>query len=81
MEEKNAELNQSIYFIDVLTPEWKQGMCYGGEEVLSYVPTGKERLWVPSKLIKIRYHEGDLLKILATDRKKEIKKDQTGQTT
>ena len=25
----------------------------------AYVSTGKERLWVPSKLTKISYHEGD----------------------
>jgi hypothetical protein len=30
---------------------WRRGFAY--------VSTGKERLWVPSKLTKISYHEGD----------------------
>lgn len=33
-----------------------------------------ERLWSPPKLIKIRSREGDLQKILASERKKKIKR-------
>jgi hypothetical protein len=38
-----------------------------------YVSTRKKRLWVPSNSLKSEMIWGDLLKILAVDRKKEIK--------
>ena len=54
---KTAELNQPVYFKDVLTSEWKMGNVLRWGRGYAYVPTGKEKLWVPFKLIKIR-HEG-----------------------
>ena len=49
---KPSELNQSEYFKDVLTSEWKP-VWYGlsGEEV----STGEVKLGITSKLIKIRF--------------------------
>ena len=52
--EKTAELNQPVYFKYVLTSVWKPGhvLCWGRGFAL--VSTGEEKLWIPSKLIKIR---------------------------
>lgn len=45
-----------------------------------YVSTRKKRLWVPSNSLKSEMIWGDLLKILAVDRKKELmKKNKTGK--
>ena len=50
---KIIELNQLIHFKDVLISEWKTGfvLCWG--RGLAFVSTRKEKLWIPSKLIKI----------------------------
>lgn len=41
----------------------------------AYISRGKEKLWVPSKLIKIRHEKGrSPLMILAVDKGKEIDK-------
>lgn len=55
--------------MDVLVLKWKLGMCCIGRELMLLFP--KEKLWIPSKLIKIRFDGGkNLLKILTTDMKK-----------
>ena len=36
----------------------ENGKCVTLGEKYAYVSTGKEKLWVPSKLIKIRYDRG-----------------------
>ena len=51
--ERNTELNQSVYFKDVLTSEWNQDMCYIEEGVLLLFL--KEKKSYASKLIKIRF--------------------------
>ena len=53
--ERTIELNQPVYIKDILTSEWK--MCYAGRRVMS-VSRGKEKLWVPFKLIKMRHVKG-----------------------
>lgn len=67
---KTAELNQPAYFKTVLTSEGKTGNVLHWRRGYTYISTGKEKLWVPSKLIKTRYERGDLLKILAADKEK-----------
>ena len=54
--EKSAELNQLLYFKDVLTSEWKpERVLYWGRG-FAFVSTGEEKLWIPSRLmIKIRF--------------------------
>ncbi|MGE9714896.1 DDE-type integrase/transposase/recombinase [Escherichia coli] len=52
--EKTAELNQPVYFKDVLTSTWKPGHVLRWGRGFALVSTGEEKLWIPSKLIKIR---------------------------
>lgn len=51
--EKTTELNQSVFFKNVLISEQKPEyvLCWGRS--LAFVSTGEEKIWVPSKLIKI----------------------------
>jgi hypothetical protein len=49
-----TELDQLVCFKDVLTPDWKSENVLHWGRGFAYIPTGDERLWVPSKLIKIR---------------------------
>lgn len=49
-------------------------MCCVGEEVFVFVLTEEEKLWIPSKLIEIRFDQGDPLKIQAGPLKEETKK-------
>ncbi|EGV97888.1 HERV-K_7p22.1 provirus ancestral Pol protein [Cricetulus griseus] len=51
--EKTAELNQPVYFKDVLTSVWKPGHVLSWGRGFAFVSTGEEKLWIPSKLIKI----------------------------
>ena len=53
--EGTAELNQLIYFRDVLTLKWKPEyvLCWG--RGYAFVSTGNKKLWIPSKLIEIRF--------------------------
>ncbi|MGE9574689.1 hypothetical protein ACQP3C_26975, partial [Escherichia coli] len=53
-----AELNQPVYYKDVLTSVWKPGHVLRWGRGFAFVSTGEENLWIPSKLIKIRV-EGD----------------------
>ena len=55
--EKSAELNQPIYFKDVLTSQWKPGDVLHWGRGFTLVSTGEEKLWIPSKLIKVRSEE------------------------
>ena len=54
---KSAELNQLAYFKDVLTSQWDPGdvLCWGKDFALA--STGEEKLWIPSKLIKVQFEE------------------------
>ena len=53
----SVELNQAVYFKEVLNSELKPGkvLCWG--RGYAFVSTGEEELWVPTKLIKIRHEE------------------------
>ena len=53
--EKNTQLIQPVYMKDILTSEWKMGNVLHWGRGYAYLSTGKEKLWVPSKLIKIRF--------------------------
>jgi hypothetical protein len=55
---KTTELNQPVYIKDILTSEWKMGNVLLWERGYAFVSTGKEELWVPSLLIKIRHDRG-----------------------
>lgn len=44
------------------------------EKEYALISTEKEKLWVPSKLIKIRYNLEDPLRAWGTDRKREVKR-------
>ena len=52
--EKTAELNQPIYFKDVLTSEWKPGYVLHWGRGFAFISAGEEKLWIPTKLIKSR---------------------------
>ena len=56
--ERTIELNQPVYIKDILTSEWRMGNVLRCGRGYAYVSTGKEKLWVPSKLIKIRHDKG-----------------------
>ena len=58
--EKTSELNQPVYFKDVLTSQWKPGdvLCWGRGFAL--VSTGEEKLWIPSKLIKVHFEKREV---------------------
>lgn len=51
------ELNHPIYYKDVLTSEWKPVKALHWRHEFAYSPTGNEKLWIPSKLIKIRIEQ------------------------
>ena len=55
--EKSAELNQLVYFKDVLTSQWKAGDVLRWRRGFAFVSTGEEKLWIPSKLIKVQFEE------------------------
>ena len=55
--EKTSELNQPVYFKDVLTSQWKSGDVLRWGRGFALVSTGEEKLWIPSKLIKVRFEE------------------------
>lgn len=67
--EGTVELKQPISFMDVLVSKLKLGnvLHWRGELMLLFP---KEKLWIPSKLIKIRLGGRNLLKILTTGIKK-----------
>ena len=53
LRKKTAELNQPVYFKDVLTSVWKPGHLLRWGRGFALVSTGEDKLWIPSKLIKI----------------------------
>jgi hypothetical protein len=53
--ERTIELNQPPYIKDILTSEWKMENLLHWGRGYACISTGKEKLWVPSKLIKIRH--------------------------
>lgn len=55
---KTTELNQPVYIKDILTSEWNMVNVLCWKRGYAFISTGKEKLWVPSKLIKIRHDEG-----------------------
>ena len=54
---KSAELNQPIYFKDVLTSQWKPGDVLRWGRGFELVSTGEEILWIPSKFIEVQFEE------------------------
>jgi len=60
--------------MEVLIPKWKKGdlLCWKGD--FTFVPTGKEKLYLPHRLLKKRLDQRRPLKILATDKKRDIGK-------
>lgn len=68
--EKTAELNQPAYIKDILTSEWKMGNVLRWGRGFAYVSTGEEKLWVPSKLIKIRHDKGRPPEVLGNTEEK-----------
>ena len=51
--EKSSELNQPVYFKDVLTSQWKPGDVLHWGRGFALVSTGEEKLWITSKLIDL----------------------------
>ena len=51
--EKSAELNQPVYIKDVLTSQWNPVDVLRWVRGFTLVSTGEEKLWIPSKLIKV----------------------------
>lgn len=56
---KSVELNNFVYFKDVLTSEWKLDMCYIGEEVFRLL--GEAKCWISSRFIKINSNRREFL--------------------
>ena len=57
IEKKTTELNQPVYFKDVLTSEWKSGDALHWESGVVLVSTRVDKLWIPSRLIKIQFEK------------------------
>ncbi|KAL6092360.1 hypothetical protein STEG23_021666 [Scotinomys teguina] len=55
--DKTSELNQPVYFKDVLSSEWKPGYVLRWGRGFAFVSAGEEKLWIPTKLIKIRFEQ------------------------
>ena len=55
--EKSSELNQPVYFKDVLTSQWKPEDVLCWRRGFSLVSIGEEKLQIPSKLIKIQLEQ------------------------
>ena len=54
---KSAELNQLVYFKDVLTLQWKPGDVLLWVRGFALASTREEKLWIPSKLINVWFEE------------------------
>ena len=52
----------------------KEGNVLHWGRSIDLVLTGNKKLWIHSKLMKIRFYWGDLLKLLATEMKKDTKR-------
>ena len=56
-QKKTTKVNKPVSFKDVLTSELKPGyVVYWGRGFV-FVSTGEEKLWISSKLIKIRFEQ------------------------
>lgn len=52
------ELNLPTHFRDVLASKWKSNNVLHWEKGYAFISTGNEKLWIPSKLIKIEFDQG-----------------------
>lgn len=52
--EKAVEFNQPIYYTDVFTSEWIPAKAFHWECGFVYISSGNGKLWIQSRLIKIR---------------------------
>lgn len=59
---KTDELNQFIYFKNVLTTEWKSEYLLYWWRGYDIVSTENKNVMVSSKSMEIRFDQGDLLK-------------------
>lgn len=57
LKEKTSELNQLVYFKDVMTSVWKQGYVLHWGRGFAFVFTGEEKLWISSKWMKIQFEK------------------------
>ena len=79
--ERNMIMEGPVELTSLYTLEMSQlqngswAMCCIGGEVMPLFPQETKKLWFSSKLMKIKFDLGDILKILATDMKKKNKKD------
>ena len=55
---RTAELNQLMYFKDVLNSGWKSRNILPWGRDFALVSTGNEKLWIPSTLVTIRFDQG-----------------------
>ena len=55
--ERTSELNQPVYFNDVLTSQWNPGDVLQWGRGFDLVSTEEGNLWIPSKLIKIFFEK------------------------
>ena len=65
-----SKFNQHRYFRNVLTLKWNPENVLHWGDVMFFGSTGNKSLWIPSRLLEIRFDQGRLLKILTTDIKK-----------
>ena len=58
LKKKNEELGQSIYYKDVLTLEWKPAIVLRWGCHYAMYLQGMKKIWLPTKLIKIKSGQG-----------------------
>ena len=56
--ERTTKLNQPVYIKDIMKSEWKITNVLYKWRGYPYISTGKEKLWVPYKLIKTKHEKG-----------------------
>ena len=56
--ERTTKLNQPVYIKDIMKSEWKITNVLYKWRGYPFISTGKEKLWVPFKLIKMRHVKG-----------------------
>lgn len=57
-EKKTEEISQSIYYKDVLTLEWKAAIVLRWGCHYAMYLQGMKKIWLPTKLIKIKSGQG-----------------------
>ena len=60
IEKHSTELNQPVYFKDVLTSEWKPEYVLHWGKGFPFISI-EEKLWIPSRLMKIRFEQERML--------------------